>query len=179
MNGFLWAAVGLLLVGLALFWAAGLLRRRAGIPGGRVVYSDTRAWRECPDPLYAPSVNLRGKPDYLVQKLRYVIPVEIKSGPAPDEPYRSHVLQLAAYCLLVEQEYEQRPPYASRIRGTPTVWPTLPAVCQTHLPSMQPPRHPRKNQSLAGANPALGGPAHPDHMVEPPYLSSCVFPYLL
>jgi CRISPR-associated exonuclease Cas4 len=76
-----------------------------------VVYSDTRSWRECPDPLYAPSINLRGKPDYLVQKLRYVIPVEVKSGPAPGEPYRSHVLQLAAYCLLVEQEYEQRPPY--------------------------------------------------------------------
>ena len=111
MDGFLWVAVGLLVVGVALFWAAGLLRSRAGIPGGRIVYSDTRAWRECPDPLYAPSVNLRGKPDYLVQKLRYVIPVEVKSGPAPDEPYRSHVLQLAAYCLLVEHEYEQRPPY--------------------------------------------------------------------
>ena len=111
MNGFLWVAIGLLAVGGALLWSAGQLRRRAGLPGGRVVYSDTRAWRECPDPLYASSVNLTGKPDYLVQKLRYVIPVEVKSGPAPDEPYRSHVLQLAAYCLLVEQEYAQRPPY--------------------------------------------------------------------
>ena len=111
MNGLLFGAIALLVGGLALLWASSLLRRRAGMPAGRVVYSDTRAWRECPDPLYAPSVNLGGKPDYLVQKMRYVIPVEVKSGPAPDEPYRSHVLQLAAYCLLVEEEYGRRPPY--------------------------------------------------------------------
>ena len=111
MNGWLFGAIALLVGGLALMWASGLLRRRAGIPAGRVVYSDTRSWRECPDALYAPSVNLAGKPDYLVQRLRYTIPVEVKSGRAPDEPYRSHVLQLAAYCLLVEEAYGQRPPY--------------------------------------------------------------------
>jgi CRISPR-associated exonuclease Cas4 len=70
-----------------------------------------RTWRQCPDPLYSSSVNLSGKPDYLVKRLRYVLPVEVKSGLAPDEPYRSHVLQLAAYCLLVEQKYGRRPPY--------------------------------------------------------------------
>jgi CRISPR-associated exonuclease Cas4 len=37
--------------------------------------------------------------------------VEVKSGNAPAEPYRSHVMQLAAYCLLVEAEYGRRPPY--------------------------------------------------------------------
>ena len=55
------------------------------------------------EPLYASGANLAGKPDYLVRRWRYVLPVEVKSGPAPAEPYRSHVLQLAAYCLLVEE----------------------------------------------------------------------------
>ena len=75
------------------------------------MYSDTRHWRECPDVLYAASANLTGKPDYLVQKWQYVIPVEVKSGRTPDEPYRSHVLQLAAYCLLVGETRGRRPPY--------------------------------------------------------------------
>ena len=111
MEGLLWGAVALLLGALALLWASRRLRKRAGIPAGRVVYSDTRAWRECPDPLHAPVLNLTGKPDYLVKKWQHLIPVEIKSRRAPAEPYRSHVLQLAAYCRLVEEVYERRPPY--------------------------------------------------------------------
>jgi CRISPR-associated exonuclease Cas4 len=37
--------------------------------------------------------------------------VEVKSGDAPVEPYDGHVLQLAAYCLLVEEAYGIRPSY--------------------------------------------------------------------
>jgi CRISPR-associated exonuclease Cas4 len=40
-----------------------------------------------------------------------VIPVEVKSALSPTTPYRSHVLQMAAYCLLVEEEYGRPPPY--------------------------------------------------------------------
>ena len=105
------AGVGLLLGALLLLLAARRLRRRAGLPLGRVIYDDMRAWRECPEPLYAPDVNLSGKPDYVLRRGGYVLPVEVKSCPAPGEPYRSHVLQLAAYCLLVEETYERRPPY--------------------------------------------------------------------
>lgn len=32
-----------------------------------------------------------------------ITPVEVKSGRAPRRPWDSHVLQLAAYCLLVEE----------------------------------------------------------------------------
>jgi len=103
--------LALLILGAALLWNAARLRRRAGLPSGRVVYSDTRTWRECLEPLYAADVNLAGKPDYLVRKWRYTIPVEVKSSAPPAEPYRSHVLQLAAYCLLVDREYGVRPPY--------------------------------------------------------------------
>ena len=101
----------LLVASVLLLWAAGRLRRRSGMPKGKVVYSDTRAWQECPEPLYAPEANLAGKPDYLVRKWRYTLPVEVKSAKAPSEPYRSHVLQLAAYCLLVEEAMDIRPPY--------------------------------------------------------------------
>jgi CRISPR-associated exonuclease Cas4 len=111
MNDWLIAAIGLLIGGLFLFWAAGRLRRRTGLSAGKVVYADTRRWIECPEPLYAPDVNLAGKPDYLVRRWKYVIPVEVKSGRAPSEPYRSHVLQLAAYCLLTEATYGTRPPH--------------------------------------------------------------------
>ena len=41
-----------------------------------------------------------------------IIPAEVKSGYAPRNPYDSHVMQLAAYCLLVESTYGDRPPYA-------------------------------------------------------------------
>jgi CRISPR-associated exonuclease Cas4 len=111
MNAILPVGIGLLAAGFLLLWAAGSLRRRAGLPAGRVIYSDTRTWQECPEPLYDADVNLVGKPDYLVQRWRYVIPVEVKSGQTPAEPYRSHVLQLAAYCFLTETAYGTRPPY--------------------------------------------------------------------
>jgi CRISPR-associated exonuclease Cas4 len=111
MSWLLLGGLGLLATGLVLLWVSWHLRRRAGMPVGRVIYSDTRAWRECPEPLYAPSVNLAGKPDYLVQRWKYVLPIEVKSCSAPAGPYPSHVLQLAAYCLLVEETYGLRPPY--------------------------------------------------------------------
>ena len=101
----------MLTVGLVTLWLSAQLYRRAGLPGGRVIYSDTRHWHECPEPLYAPSINLTGKPDYLLRRWQYVIPVEVKSCAPPDEPYRSHVLQMAAYCLLVEETFGRRPPY--------------------------------------------------------------------
>jgi CRISPR-associated exonuclease Cas4 len=101
----------LLAIGLLLLWASAHLTRRAGLASGRVIYSDTQSWQESPEPLYAPEVNLTGKPDYLVRKGRAVLPVEVKTGSAPPQPYHSHVLQLAAYCLLIEAAYGVRPPY--------------------------------------------------------------------
>jgi CRISPR-associated exonuclease Cas4 len=105
------AALALLAVALILLWVSGALRRRAGMPAGRLVYSDTRRWQAVAEPLYASSANLTGRPDYLVRRWNRTIPVEVKSTAPPAEPYRSHVLQLAAYCLLVEETYGQRPPY--------------------------------------------------------------------
>ncbi len=111
MNWLLIGGVALCAIGVAALWLSARLYSHAGIPGGRVIYSDTGHWHECPEPLYSPSVNLSGKPDYLLRRWQYTIPIEVKSCPPPDEPYRSHVLQMAAYCLLVEETFERRPPY--------------------------------------------------------------------
>lgn len=57
--------------------------------------------------LYARSYGLVGKPDYIMRKGRRMIPVETKSTNAPDIPYRSHKMQLIAYCILTEAIYSK------------------------------------------------------------------------
>ncbi|HEX9090399.1 MAG TPA: Dna2/Cas4 domain-containing protein, partial [Anaerolineales bacterium] len=60
---------------------------------------------------FDPDLKLTGKPDYLVQQGNQIIPVEVKSRPAPQTPYDSHIYQLAAYCILVAFQYDHRPTY--------------------------------------------------------------------
>lgn len=107
----LYLALALVLLAFYLLWQSGRSRRAAGLPGGRVIYSDTRAWGKSDRPLYAQGLALTGKPDYLVEQEGRIIPVEVKSGRAPETPYDSHIYQLAAYCLLVDKAYGKRPPY--------------------------------------------------------------------
>jgi CRISPR-associated exonuclease Cas4 len=101
----------LLALGLLLLWLARRGRVRSGLPQGRVVYADTGGWNRLERPLFSRQFLLTGRPDYLVADGADVIPVEVKSGRAPVQPYPSHLLQLAAYCLLVEECYRRRPPY--------------------------------------------------------------------
>ncbi len=107
----LYLALGLLLIAAAFFWISSRQRKAAGLPGGRVIYTDTRGWGKPEQPLFHASLGLTGKPDYLVEQNGQIIPVEVKSGHAPDAPYDSHIFQLASYCLLVEKTYGKRPPY--------------------------------------------------------------------
>ncbi len=101
-----------ILIGLLVFWLGRRSQVEAGLPIGRVIYSDTRGWQSLEKPLFSRTQRLTGKPDYLVQQGREIIPVEVKSARAPqDGPRHSHILQLAAYCLLVEETYQQRPKY--------------------------------------------------------------------
>jgi len=109
----------LLASGLLLLWLAQRGRARSGLPQGRVVYTDTGGWNRLERPLFSRELLLTGKPDYLVADGADVIPIEVKSSAAPvlrqhsgqARPYHSHLLQLAAYCLLVEECYRRRPPY--------------------------------------------------------------------
>ncbi len=107
----LYLAFLLLILGLVLLWQSSRRRREAGLPGGRLIYTDTGAWGRVEKPLFAADLGLTGKPDYLVQSGDRIIPVEVKSGRTPEAPYDSHIFQVASYCLLVEKTYGRRPPY--------------------------------------------------------------------
>jgi CRISPR-associated exonuclease Cas4 len=116
---FLSVAFILLLLMAAVAWlAARRGARRSGLPEGRIIYSDTGApvgriapiaLNERGEPQEKPLVShrrrLAGRPDYLVRTDEGIIPVEAKSTrcPANGVPYESHLMQLASYCLLVEE----------------------------------------------------------------------------
>ncbi len=101
----------LLLLAAVLFWLARRTRARTGVPSGRVIAADVGSWQRLDRPLFSRRYRLTGRPDYIVADGPNLIPVEVKSGPAPSQPYASHVLQLAAYCLLVAETSGRRPPY--------------------------------------------------------------------
>jgi CRISPR-associated exonuclease Cas4 len=88
--------------------SANTMRLAYGIPAGKVIYSDLDRPAKA---LHSRLLGISGKPDYIVKgKGRSLIPVEIKSGRA-EQPYKSHVMQLAAYCHLVEESYKRPVPY--------------------------------------------------------------------
>ena len=99
----------LLLLALWLYLSAARSQRRSGLPQGRLVYADTGRWSEVSRPYFSQRYRLTGKPDYLVETGDGLVPVEVKHGAAPvgGQPYDSHVMQLAAYCLLVEDAHGQ------------------------------------------------------------------------
>jgi CRISPR-associated exonuclease Cas4 len=97
-----------ILVSIVLLLSAWLLRRQARAQigqslSGRILYTDTEANGEI---LTSDRFNLRGKPDYILEEHGELIPVERKSRPVHScGAYDSERLQLAAYCLLVEERY--------------------------------------------------------------------------
>jgi CRISPR-associated exonuclease Cas4 len=109
--GLLIAALLLLSLAVFLLRLARRLRAGSGLPAGKVVYVDRHGWKRPPALLEAPEYALVGRPDYIVRKGRAVIPVEVKPGRTAGEPYEGDLLQLAAYCLLVEESYGHTPPY--------------------------------------------------------------------
>lgn len=109
-----WLVLAALVLGGLGFWLlirSGTVGRQAGLPAGRVTYTDTSDWDPCERPLFSSRYRLTGRPDYLVRTRQGVVPVEVKSGTAPPQPYLAHVLQLAAYCLLVEEQEGRAPPH--------------------------------------------------------------------
>ncbi|TFH36618.1 MAG: Dna2/Cas4 domain-containing protein [Anaerolineales bacterium] len=100
-------AVLFVLLGLCLFLFGN--HQRANLPRGRIIYIDSKHLKFTPDNLYDPETGLVGRPDYLIQRWHTSIPVELKSSTAPSQPHAGHILQLAAYCHLVEVESGRRP----------------------------------------------------------------------
>jgi CRISPR-associated exonuclease Cas4 len=115
MTWLLLLAIAILLIGFVL-WRFGLRARQAtGLPIGEVVYTDTNAWEKVPEPLLSRRYGLVGKPDYLVEvragQRMSLVPVEVKSRRRPPVTPDAHILQLATYCLLVEDVHKVRPAY--------------------------------------------------------------------
>lgn len=105
-------ALLLIFLAVVFFVRGSQQQQEQGLPTGRVVYDDSsQRGREEIRPIYSRRLGLTGKPDYIVRHHHKPIPVEVKSRRAPRQPYDSHIFQLAAYCLLVEEKYGQRPEY--------------------------------------------------------------------
>lgn len=106
-----WLALLLLGAGAVLLALARWQWRTSGLPTARVVATDMRGWRRPSTPYHSPTWGLAGRPDYVLHHRGACIPVEVKGGRTPREPYEGHVLQLAAYCLLMEEAEGRAPPY--------------------------------------------------------------------
>ncbi|MCS6965054.1 CRISPR-associated protein Cas4 [Thermoflexus sp.] len=106
----LMTALFLLLLALGIGGLGWLLQRWTSLPHGEVLKEDMSDARASP-PLFAPRYRLVGRPDYLIRQRKAIIPVEVKATRAPRYPHPSHVMQLVAYCLLVEETFGLRPPY--------------------------------------------------------------------
>ena len=94
---------------LALAWA-NRLRSASGLPDGEIISHDTSAG-ERGTPLFSARYGLTGTPDYIVRTSGGLVPVEVKPGRNEAEPHESHLLQVLAYCLLLEESEGKRPPY--------------------------------------------------------------------
>lgn len=126
MTYLLLALIILLLIALVAHLAARRASRRTGLPKGQLLYSDTgfpvgrissieqnKQGERQEKPLISRSYGLIGRPDYLVQTDEGIIPIEVKSTKCPPggRAYDSHIMQLAAYCLLVEDLRDESVPY--------------------------------------------------------------------
>jgi len=108
----LWVILALIVATVWIWLRSRALRLQSGVPDGNIIYTDGGTWFPNNEILRSEDFCLSGKPDYLVEETDgAMIPVELKSGLAPAAPREGHVLQLAAYCLLVEECFGRRPEY--------------------------------------------------------------------
>ncbi len=83
-------------------------KRKLGLPDGKLVYEDADGLGE---PLSSSEYPLVGKPDYIVQLPDgRPVPIELKLNVYDaTAPYQNHQVQLAAYCLILEDYFTQLP----------------------------------------------------------------------
>ncbi|MBX0328544.1 CRISPR-associated protein Cas4 [Oscillochloris sp. ZM17-4] len=129
-------AVVLIALALAALILAMRTRARTGLPWAPVRADDARAGRGLERALVARRYGLSGKPDYIIERAGRQIPVEVKPGRHAPQPYESDLMQLAAYCLLIEETSGNAPPYgilryaeaSFQLRYTPEVRADLLAI---------------------------------------------------
>src|SRR6266851_9593716 len=82
--------------------------RALGLPEGELVYEDADGQGE---PLSSSAYPLMGKPDYVVHLPDgRPVPIELKLNVQDvSAPYSNHTVQVAAYCLILEDYFERAP----------------------------------------------------------------------
>ena len=69
-------------------------------------------------PLYlSEALGLSGRPDFVLEVNGNLIPGDLKTGRTPKGPLFSHILQVAAYCVLIAESSGKRPPYGLLVYG--------------------------------------------------------------
>ena len=94
-------------------------KKDLGVRFASPIYADQKGTKL----LVAPKLQLQGKPDYIFQTwfLKKYIPLEIKSATLKEDiPHLGDVYQLAAYFLIIEEVYGQRPPYGKLVYANKT-----------------------------------------------------------
>jgi CRISPR-associated exonuclease Cas4 len=107
----IWLAILLSVLSIGLLLKANRQRTQLGMPEGRIIFTDTGDWEQPNQTFYDQRFGLIGRPDYLIKRNDVVIPVEVKSGRVHSHPHPGDVMQLAAYCLLMEGYFGIRPPH--------------------------------------------------------------------
>ncbi len=128
---------------------AGRTRRRAKVSDGIAYIGEGSGQGEV---LRSLDLGLTGRPDYVLETDEGLVPVEVKTGRTPRGPLFSHILQLAAYCQLVEENRGAVPYGIIRYDGREDVIPfdeRLRSLLRAKLGDMQ--------ENLDGA------PAHRNH----------------
>lgn len=127
----------LLLLAVLLWGLASWQQRRTGLPYARVRYDDASRGERVEKPLVSHRYRLTGRPDFLLEQRGQLIPVEVKPTRRAAEPYQSDLMQLMAYCLLVEEQSGQRPSHGL-LRYASGTWrvPYSPAARQQLLDTL-------------------------------------------
>jgi hypothetical protein len=106
-----WLIAALVAGALFLLWKHRRNRLLGSLPAGDLIATDN-VEQECPV-MISERYGLKGKPDALVRTSKgEIVPVERKRTRAPKRPYDGDLIQAIAYCILVEDQYGQTPPYA-------------------------------------------------------------------
>ncbi len=69
----------------------------------QITYVDTNDRK--PKLFVSERFGLSGRPDFVLMVENEHIPVEVKTGRVPKGPLFSHILQVAAYCVLIEEDF--------------------------------------------------------------------------
>jgi len=109
-----------LVVGALLLRQSQLRRLEMGLPHGEVFSQDHIGQPMRARLLLSRRYGIRGTPDCLIRTPDGIVPVELKQSTRPPSGqgvYPNHMVQVLAYCLLVEENYREPAPYGLVLYG--------------------------------------------------------------